>query len=96
MVDAILDDPATWRSDAAQRLFDRQERSDADVRKFGPDQFFPMGDNSPSSLDARYWKEPAYVERSQLLGRALFVFFPHTWNRPVPFFPDFTRMKFIR
>jgi signal peptidase I len=96
MVDRILDDPATWGSEPAQRLFARQERAETDVRKFGPAQFFPMGDNSPSSLDARYWSEPAYVERSQLLGRALFVFFPHTWNRPVPFFPDFTRMKFIR
>ena len=55
-----------------------------------------MGDNSPSSLDARYWSEPVHVTREQLLGRALFIYFPHSWNRPVPFFPDFNRMQFIR
>jgi signal peptidase I len=80
------------------------------------DQFFPMGDNSPESLDARIWahskqripmprnvNEDAwkwsaahYVPRDLLVGKALVVFWPHSWNRPVPFTPNFSRFKLIR
>ncbi|MBN1853900.1 MAG: signal peptidase I [Pirellulales bacterium] len=80
------------------------------------DQFFVLGDNSPSSLDCRLWaqegqdemsggiKKPggAYVERKLLIGKALFVFWPHSWNRipgigiPLPFFPNFGDMRRIQ
>lgn len=80
------------------------------------DQFFPMGDNSPESLDARCWagaklrhplphgvnedawrwSNDSFVRRSLLVGQALVVFWPHAWNDPVPFTPNFRRMKFIR
>ena len=80
------------------------------------DQFFPMGDNSPESLDARCWanwkakipyprgvNEPAwkwsdkwYVPRELLVGKAVVVFWPHSWNEPVPFLPNFSRFKLIR
>ena len=69
------------------------------------DQFFPMGDNSPESLDARCWagvkdrikmpgdvnrdawrwSDESYVPRDLLVGRAIVVFWPHSWNAPVPF-----------
>lgn len=80
------------------------------------DQFFPMGDNSPESLDARCWagvkkrirmpgdvnrdawrwSDKSYVPRDLLVGRAVVVFWPHSWNEPVPFIPNFQRMKLIR
>ena len=68
------------------------------------DQFFPLGDNSPYSLDARYWSvrgptEPEahhYVERDLLIGKALIIYWPHTWNSPIPFLPKFSRMGPIR
>jgi len=76
------------------------------------DQFFPMGDNSPESLDARCWagtkvrfgmpeeadrwSDAAYVPRDLLVGKALVVFWPHSWSSPVPFTPNFRRMKLIR
>ncbi len=80
------------------------------------DQFFPMGDNSPESQDARCWAgtklrpglpisadsdayrfaEAHYVPRDLLVGKALLVFWPHPWNRPVPFTPNLKRMKLIR
>lgn len=80
------------------------------------DQFFPMGDNSPESLDARCWagtktkiplprgvnrdawawSDESYVPRDLLVGKALVVFWPHSWNSPVPFVPNFKRMKIIR
>ncbi|MDP1561901.1 MAG: S26 family signal peptidase, partial [Pirellulaceae bacterium] len=58
------------------------------------DQFFPMGDNSPQSEDARKWAPPKYVERRFMIGRALMVYWPHTWNSP-PFWPNFNRMRTI-
>ncbi|MEZ6135757.1 MAG: signal peptidase I [Pirellulaceae bacterium] len=55
-------------------------------------QYFPMGDNSSASSDARVWSGNKYVEEKFLLGKALLVFWPHAWNRPIPFTPNFGRM----
>jgi signal peptidase I len=78
----------------------------------GDGQFFPMGDNSPQSKDARVWSKlehiwpradwpppespPPYVTRDLLTGKALFIYWPHSWNRPVPFTPNIRRMGLIR
>ncbi len=78
-------------------------------------QYFPMGDNSPESLDARcwanvklplylprevnklayQWNDASYVPRELMVGKALVVFWPHSWWRPVPFTPNVKRMKVI-
>ena len=66
-----------------------------------------LGDNSPRSADSRLWHRPDgapehYVKRDLLVGKAVFVYWPHSWNRipgtniPFPFFPNFARMKFVR
>ena len=60
------------------------------------DQFFALGDNSPASSDARGWVGHHYVERENLVGKALFVYWPHSWWSPIPFLPNFKRMGFIR
>lgn len=60
------------------------------------DHFFPMGDNSAASSDARCWSAHHYVERRYLIGKALLVFWPHYWRSPIPFFPNFARMRLIR
>ncbi|MCC6125542.1 MAG: signal peptidase I [Pirellulales bacterium] len=63
------------------------------------DQFFAMGDNSAKSADGRTW---GVVPRKLLIGKAFFVYWPHSWHRipgtkiPFPFFPNFTRMGFVR
>jgi signal peptidase I len=72
----------------------------------GEDQFFPLGDNSPQSRDARLWSSgdpaglgrspPPYVRRDLLTGKALMIYWPHSWRRPIPFFPNFQRMSLIR
>jgi signal peptidase I len=95
-LDDILETPARWESETAKRLFASRDRSEMDLHRLGDGQYFPMGDNSPSSQDARLWGEPAYVQRDLLLGRGLFLYWPHSLNRPVFGFPDFSRMKFIR
>lgn len=79
--------------------------------KLGPDQFFVMGDNSSASLDARLWTAGngglarpggAYLERRLLIGKALCVYWPHSWNRvpgtpiPFPLFPNLSDMRLVR
>jgi signal peptidase I len=71
--------------------------------ELGADQFFPMGDNSPSSLDARLWIGDQFVERDMLIGKAVFIYWPHPYHVKIPFsdhtfpiFPDLSRMKLIR
>ncbi|MCE3018281.1 MAG: signal peptidase I [Pirellula sp.] len=57
--------------------------------------YFPMGDNSSASSDARSWAMHHTPERL-LIGRAVVVFWPHCWNAPVPFLPNVQRMGLIR
>ena len=71
-------------------------------------QFFMMGDNSPSSSDSRLWKNEStgqyvhYVPRHLLVGKALFIYWPHSFDKipgtgiPFPFFPNFARMGFVK
>lgn len=59
------------------------------------DHFFPLGDNSPESLDGRLWGNETYFERDLLIGKAMMVYWPHAWRRPIPFLPNFRRMTLI-
>jgi len=69
------------------------------------DQFLMLGDNSAQSKDSRLWEgSEFYVDRELLIGKALFIYWPHSWDEitlgkthvPFPFFPNFKRMKFVR
>jgi signal peptidase I len=75
----------------------------------GADQFLPLGDNSPESSDARLWFQrhymtnvvwpPPYVKRELLIGKALFVYWPHSWrllSDKLPIIPNFQRIGAIR
>ncbi|MGD9125956.1 MAG: signal peptidase I [Planctomycetia bacterium] len=69
-------------------------------------QYFMLGDNSPQSKDSRLW-EPAekyYVPEELLKGKAMFIYWPHSWDKvqigdveiPFPFFPNYERMHLVR
>lgn len=93
------ENPAAWARPEFQEyydVFDHDSPLNWDNEAFVllEDQFFPMGDNSPQSQDARKWDAAKYVERRLLIGRALMVYWPHTWNSP-PFWPNFNRMRII-
>jgi signal peptidase I len=80
------------------------------------DEFFVLGDNSPQSLDGRSWTsasptlrlwqdgEPVYqlgtVPRYNMIGRALFVYWPAGYRLPglrnLPIIPNVGRMRLIR
>ncbi|MCA9178891.1 MAG: hypothetical protein KDB14_30720 [Planctomycetales bacterium] len=66
----------------------------------GGEQYFPMGDNSPYSEDARRWSARGfrhlpshYVTEDLLIGKALLIYWPHMWR---PFLPNYGRMGLIR
>ena len=74
----------------------------------GPDQFFPLGDNSPQSKDARLWSfvvdgkldPPPAVNRELLIGKAVSIYWPHAWYLPAfPVWPivvpNYQRIGFI-
>jgi signal peptidase I len=75
--------------------------------KLGPDQFLMLGDNSPRSSDSRLWEnrwdgQEYYVKRELLIGKALYIYWPHALDH-LPgtdvwfaFFPDFGRMGLVR
>lgn len=98
----FLSDPAQWS------VFERRKSHDFELDK---DQFFVLGDNSPFSKDGRLWnpdefpqydQSAHYVKRDLLIGKALFIYWPHSWNRlpgtriPLPFFPNIMDMGLVR
>jgi signal peptidase I len=91
-IQRIFADPTLWES---TKFFEPENRRWVDF-KLEQDQFLPMGDNSPQSSDGRFWIDHHYVERDLLIGKALLIYWPHTWNRPVPFTPNFSKMGPIR
>ena len=73
--------------------------------ELGEGQFLALGDNSGESRDSRLWAGEGIgheVPRELLIGKALFIYWPHSTNRipgtsiPFPFFPNFKRMHIIR
>jgi len=73
------------------------------------DQFFMLGDNSPASKDGRLWGPVDYVERRLLIGKAVYIYWPHGIpagfsfpirifgaDKYIPFWPNFARMRRVR
>ncbi len=98
----LQENPELWNTDVGIEFFQKKKGSFEPMFKLergaSPEQaqFLPMGDNSPRSLDGRVWDGENYVERDMLIGRAMLIYWPHTKNTPVKFFPNFGRMGFIR
>ncbi|MBC7856111.1 MAG: signal peptidase I [Pirellulaceae bacterium] len=88
----LFSEPEKWKE--YESLFTTRRSVEFELQK---DQFFPMGDNSSHSSDARIWEAPEhYVDRDLLIGRAMCVYWPHTWNSPVWFTPNPGEMRRIR
>jgi len=84
---AIMSNPTQWAKSA---MFDRRQTVDFTLKD---DWYFPMGDNSSASSDARSW---GHTPERLMIGRAVMVFWPHYWNAPIPFLPNVQRMGLIR
>jgi signal peptidase I len=57
------------------RPFDPYDAGNSQSYYVQPDDYWAMGDNSPHSLDSRYW---GGVPKQNLIGRGYFVFWPFT------------------
>ena len=101
VIAAVYEHPEWWAetdlfSMRAKEYFELADGDDPATDEIETRQYFPMGDNSAASSDARAWFGRKFVEERYLLGKALLVFFPHPWNTPVPFTPNIQRMGLIR
>lgn len=99
----LFKNPETWN-----RFTTRQKREFT----IDDNQLFVMGDNSPASQDSRLWNVPnvrkgnakpggPYLDRRLLIGKAVYVFWPHSWGgvpgvKPLPGFPGFSDMRLVR
>jgi signal peptidase I len=89
----LFQEPRLWDDDS---LFAKRR---AVTFPLHADQFFVLGDNSPASKDSRLWAEGKpefFVSRELLIGKALYIYWPHSWDRPIWFFPNFKDMGFVR
>ena len=100
-----LADPSSW-----DRGFSEPNMNEVEFKLEPPsashpekDQFFVLGDNSAQSKDGRLWGPNEYwVNRELLIGKALLIYWPHSWDKlpgtsiPFPFFPNFKRMHMVR
>lgn len=84
----VLGTPAEWDE---TELFDSRGSFE---NTLGPDEFFPLGDNSPQSSDARMWSQH-FFENDLLVGQAILIYWPHPWYRPIPYLPNVQRMRLI-
>ena len=90
----FFSDPELWHEPIDNNNMEKPSNS-----RLSTDEFFAMGDNSAKSADSRIW---GTVPRDLLIGKAFFVYWPHSWHRipatkiPFPFFPNFSRMGFVR
>ncbi|MGI9429075.1 MAG: signal peptidase I [Bythopirellula sp.] len=98
----LFTDPAAWPRFSQRRHVDFT---------IGDEQLFVMGDNSPASQDCRLWaaqnprdgSKPGgpYLDRRLLIGKAVCVFWPHSWGEipgasRLPGFPNFGDMRIVR
>ncbi len=101
---AFFSDPDRWD------VFESDAMGNVEFR-LDEDQFLMLGDNSSMSRDSRLWNpNEYYVDRELLIGKALFIYWPHSWDKlpdnnipflsgkdiPFPFFPNVKEMKFVR
>lgn len=92
--------PERWLTPDGGSVFDARQGV---TFTLAPDQFFVLGDNSPASSDARLWPGQQFVDRELLVGKALFVYWPHPLRLFIPFsdvslgiIPNIGEMGFIR
>ena len=99
---SFLRSPELWEQERAKEYFSSRKGQKVPMfmlnkgATIAQDQFLPMGDNSPNSLDGRFWYGHHYVQRDMLIGQAAFVYWPHTVNKPFKYCPNFWEMGFIR
>jgi signal peptidase I len=102
---AILSQPQRWAD--SSYFQNAKELLIPESGSLGPDDFLPLGDNSPASFDGRMWAadqklrkqgvDKNTVPRRLLIGQAMFVYWPHSWRwGQVPIVPNISQMRMIK
>ncbi len=98
-----LTNPRNWQEDFKRGNMREVEIELKPADRGHPERdcFFVLGDNSAQSSDGRLWIGEWSVERELLIGKALFIYWPHGWEipyLPLPFnpVPYFQRMHLVR
>jgi signal peptidase I len=100
-MEELFSQPAAWQH------FATRKKRDFPVEE---GQLLVLGDNSPESKDCRLWMMgPAssgmpggpYLDRRLLIGKAICVFWPHSWGSIpglplLPGWPNFSDMRLVR
>ena len=93
---AFFSDPDRWD------VFDSKRMGSVEF-PLDEGQFLMLGDNSAMSRDSRLWNpNEYYVDRDLMIGKALYIYWPHSWDKlpgtgvPFPFFPNVKEMNFVR
>lgn len=101
----------TYYLTTAQRMNQRTilRASEDNPFTLGDDEYFVLGDNSPDSLDSRWWESQGIgndgleyrtgtVPRDYLIGKAFFVYWPSGFRSrltKLPIIPNIGQMRFI-
>lgn len=105
--------PARLEADELRELWSTPDRwSQAPALRhvdfaLGNEEYLLLGDNSPESRDGRLWAQGHAVAGDLLVGKAIFVYWPHAWETGwswqipgrgvrLPCYPSFSRMRPIR
>jgi signal peptidase I len=97
----LFSEPSEWE------LFSTRQKREFPVEE---GQLLVLGDNSPESKDTRLWMMGdghtgvpggPYLDRRLLIGKAIYVFWPHSWGSipglpMLPGFPNFGDMRLVR
>jgi len=93
-------------NNANRAMMDPDDPDEVISFELSDDEFLALGDNSPRSRDSRLWNSDLPqitpgLRREFLIGKAVFIYWPHSWDRipgteiPLKFFPNFGDMDFI-
>ncbi|HYW80171.1 MAG TPA: signal peptidase I [Thermoguttaceae bacterium] len=86
-------------------MWDENQRMPPAEFPLEDNQFLALGDNSAKSKDSRLWpleQNEYFVDRRLLIGKALYVYWPHSRDKlpgtqiPFPYFPNFAKMRLVR
>jgi len=97
----LFSEPSEWQ------LFSTRQKREFPVEE---GQLLVLGDNSPESKDTRLWMMAGpsgdrpggqYLDRRLLIGKAVYVFWPHSWGSipglpMLPGWPNFGDMRLVR
>ena len=96
-------DPESWSTEGRRRVFPPPKKAKLsrcfDLKKGKHERkinFFRWETTALEVSTAVFGMEKNLSSAIMLIGRAMLIYWPHTLNKPVKYFPNFNRMGFIK